>query len=298
MSTLNDLFEQFIRERIYERNITPKTDRAHRKAWLSFTKNIDIKSPEQLNKNIIFQWLEALSKTPIKPTSINCYGRSLNAFFKWLYDEGHIKEKVKILKLSTDKEVVKTLPEENIKALLFFKPSTFGEKRIHTLILMIIDTGIRIDEALGLKLPDLDLHNERMKIYGKGRKERIIPFSPELRMLLSKYLRTSELKDLPNNRYVFCTRSGKRLMYDNARRDYTNICLKLGIARVGSFHRMRHTFATTFIKSGGNVLYLKDILGHSEIRTTQIYVHSDIESLREAQNKGSILSNLGKGRKV
>jgi hypothetical protein len=57
------------------------------------------------------------------------------------------------------------------------------------------------------------------------------------------------------------------------------------------------TIATTFIKSGGNVMYLKGMLGHTELRTTQIYVHSDIETLREAQHRGSILSKLGRGRK-
>jgi integrase/recombinase XerD len=298
MAILADLFEQFVRERIYEKNITPKTDKAHRQAWTSFTTNCpDITTPEQLNKAAIILWLEALHKTTIRPTSINCYARSLNAFFKWLLDNEYITEKVKIAKLATSKEVVKTLPEENLKALLAFKPPTFVERRIHALVLTILDTGIRIEEALTLCLPDLDLRDERLKVYGKGRKERIVPFSPDLRRLLARYLDSPELRGLPPDRYVFCTRRGGRLLYDNTRRDYLALCDKLGIKRLGAFHRMRHTFATTFIKSGGNVMYLKDMLGHSELRTTQIYVHNDIETLREAQHRGSILSNLGRGRK-
>lgn len=297
MSRLNDLFERFIRERLYEKNITPKTERAHRQAWTSFTThNKDLESPEQLDKNSVFVWLEALHKT-IRPTSINCYARSLNAFFKWLKDEGHMENRVKISKLATPKEVIKTLPEENLRALLSFKSTKFVEKRIHALVLTILDTGIRVEEALTLRLYDLDLNLERLKVTGKGRKERVVPFSPELRRTLMRYLDSQELRELPSDRYVFCTRRGGRLLYDNTRKDYCRLCNKLGITRVGSFHRMRHTFATSFIKGGGNVLYLKDMLGHEELRTTQIYVHSDIETLRKVHQKGSILSNFGRGKR-
>lgn len=293
MSTLKDLFERFIRDRIYEKNITPKTERAHRQAWTSFSKNCkEIVETGQLNKDAVLGWLEALHKTSIRPTSINCYARSLNAFFKWLHDEGYVEGRVKIARLATAKEVVKTLPEENLRALLQFKPSTFAEKRIHALVLTVIDTGIRINEALTLLLPDLDLRNCRLKVLGKGRKERIVPFSPELRRNLLRYLDSKEMNDLPLGRYLFCTKRGGILRYDNTRRDYGHMCKKLDITQLGSFHRMRHTFATAFVKSGGNILYLKDILGHSKLQTTQIYVHNDIETLGEAQLRGSILSNL------
>lgn len=291
---MDEVFERFIRERIYEKNITPKTEKAHRQAWTSFKKACPIGKVEELNKCKIIDWLASLHDKPIRATSVNCYGRSLNAFFKWLHENGYIEEKLKIKKQATSSEVVKVLPEENLKALLSYRPMEYGKKRIQAVILTVLDTGIRINEALTLKTSDLDLQNERLKVMGKGRKERIVPFSPELRRILMRLLDSKELRGLPKDHYVFCTRRGRKLLYDNTRKDYSKLCDELGVPKVGGFHRLRHTFATNFLKEGGNVIYLKDILGHSELRTTQIYVHTDHETLKEAHQRSSI---FGKFRK-
>ena len=291
---MDDVFEKFIRERIYEKNITPKTERAHRQAWISFTKACPIEKVEQLDKCKISEWLESLHETPIRATSVNCYGRSLNAFFKWLLENGYIKEKLKVKKQITSSEVIKVLPEENLKALLSYRPTGYWKKRIQAVVLTVLDTGIRISEALTLKTSDLDLQNERLKVLGKGRKERIVPFSPELRRVLMRLLDSKETRLLPKDRYVFCTRRGRRLLYDNTRKDYDRLCVELGIPKVGGFHRLRHTFATNFLRGGGNVMYLKDILGHSELRTTQIYVHTDHETLKEAHQRSSIFEKYRK----
>jgi integrase/recombinase XerD len=290
---MDEVFERFIRERIFEKNITPKTERAHRQAWASFTRACPIDSVEGLNRCKILDWLES-QRGSIKPVSINCYGRSLNAFFKWLHENGYIEEKLKIKKQNAAREVVKVLPEENLKALLTYRPTEYGKKRIQAIILTVLDTGIRITEALTLKTSDLDLDNQRLKVLGKGRKERIVPFSPELRRILIRLIDSKELIYLPRDRYVFCTRRGRKLLYDNTRKDYANLCADLGIPKVGGFHRLRHTFATNFLREGGNVMYLKDILGHAELRTTQLYVHADQDTLKEAHNKCSI---FGKFRK-
>lgn len=291
---MDDVFERFIRERIYEKNITPKTEKAHRQAWISFKKVCPLEKVEDLDRRKIMEWLEELHRTSIRPTSINCYGRSLNAFFKWLHENDYIKEKLKIKKQAISSEVVKVLPEENLKALLTYKPTNYGKKRIQAIILTVLDTGIRINEALTLKTSDLDFQNERLKVVGKGRKERIVPFSPELRRILMRLLDSKELRGLPKDHYVFCTRRGRKLLYDNTRKDYDKLCDTLGIEKVGGFHRLRHTFATNFLKGGGNVMYLKDILGHSELRTTQIYVHADQETLKEAHQKCSIFGKFKK----
>lgn len=291
---MDEVFEQFIRERIYEKNITPKTERAHRQAWISFKKACPISRIEELNKCKIIDWLASLHETSIRATSINCYGRSLNAFFKWLHENDYILEKLKIKKQATSSEVINVLPEENLKALLSYKPTDFGKKRIQAIILTVLDTGIRINEALTLTTSNVDLQSERLKVMGKGRKERIVPFSPELRRILMRLLDSRELRGLPKDRYVFSTRRGRKLSYDNTRKDYNNLCAELEIKKVGGFHRLRHTFATNFLKGGGNVMYLKDILGHSELRTTQIYVHADHDTLKEAHARSSI---FGKFRK-
>jgi integrase/recombinase XerD len=297
MPSLNDLFERFIKERIYEKNITPKTERAHRQAWISFTKHCGhVTEAEQLGKSVIFDYLEALYKTGIRPTSVNCYARSLNAFFKWLNEERYVNaeagRELKIKKLAVPKEVIKTLPDESLTTLLNHKPKDRTERRVRMLILTILDTGIRITEAFNLRVPDVDFDNRLLRVVGKGRKERLVPFSEELRKDLYRFVYSKDHDKLSKDRYVFCNRYGEQLRYDNLRRDYINLCKNLKIEKLGGFHRMRHTFASNFIKDGGGVTDLKHVLGHEELRTTEIYVHTDIESLKQAHAKTSIWGRL------
>jgi integrase/recombinase XerD len=231
MSTLKELFDQFVKERIYLKNVTPKTVYFHNQAWISFSKHLsEITTVDQLSKAVITDYTRKLRESGIKTVSINTYCRSLNAFFAWLLENELMSERLKIPKLPVEKELVKTLPEDNLKALLSFKPSTFGERRIHALCLTIIDTGMRIDEALSLKVPDVDFDNMLIKVVGKGRKERLVPFSFHLRKLLVRFILTSEFKSLSEDRFVFCTHRGGKVLYDNARRDYISMCQKLKIS--------------------------------------------------------------------
>jgi len=293
MSSLKDLFDQFIKERIYLKNITPKTVYFHNQAWTSFSKLLpEVTTVEHLSKKIITNYLVKLRESGVKVVSVNTYCRSLNAFFVWLSEEGLMSERLKIPELPDTRELIKTLSEDNLKALLSFKPTTFGERRIYALCLTLIDTGIRIEEALSIHVRDVDFDNMLLKLTGKGRKERLVPFSFELRKTLVKFLKSLKLSEWQENRHLFGTRDGGKLLYDNARRDYSHMCEKLGIPKLGAFHRMRHTFATNYVKKGGNVMYLQKVLGHSDLSTTKIYVEVETESLKETQIKTSILGRL------
>jgi integrase/recombinase XerD len=199
-------------------------------------------------------------------------------------------KKIRVPPLKEDDDLVKTLPPQNLKALLSFKPQNFVERRIHLLTLLILDTGVRIQEAIFLGVPEIDLDNLVFKIKGKGRKERIVPFSFELRKHIVKYLNLKFFHDLPKNRTLFCNLEGGVVLYNNLRRDYLNMLSKIGVPHQGAFHRLRHTFATNYVKSGGNVLYLQKVLGHTELSTTQIYVEADPEALKEVQMRTSLLS--------
>ncbi|MCI0659646.1 MAG: site-specific integrase [Acidobacteria bacterium] len=298
MASLNELFEQFLKLRHIKKNITDKTDQAHRQAWTSFTKNCPhVTAAEELNEAALDHWLAELDKTTIRPTSINCYARSLNAFFNWLHEKRHIPEKLKIEKLATDKEVKKLLPQESLEALWDYKPEVFGWRRIRMLVLLIVDTGMRITEALNLRVPEVDFDNFLIKVTGKGRKDRMMPFSDDLYEDLSEFINSPELEGLPPDRFVFCSLEGRQLRYDNLRRDYKDLCGKLGIERLGAFHRMRHSRATDFIKKGGSVAALQRILGHEELRTTMLYVHLDTEDLKKEHDRVSRWAGMSRRRR-
>jgi integrase/recombinase XerD len=193
---------------------------------------------------------------------------------------------------------VKTLPEENIEALLRFQPKTHVQRRTHTLLLTLLESGLRISEALSLKLSDVDMVHCRIKVFGKGRKERVVKVHPELRRILNRFINLPEHKKAQGrwgaDPFLFCNRDGGPLRYDNVRRDYKELCKAMRIKKSGGFHRFRHTFGSNYVKRGGNVFELSDQLGHADLKTTRIYVTVDEEQLERTNSNTSILGNWKK----
>src|SRR5262249_24844744 len=126
---MDDIFETFILDRQYEKDITPKTEAAHRQAWQSLKKICPAITITELDSEAIVKWQRAMKESKLRPNSINCYARSLNAFFNWLYEHDYLEEKLKIKKKPVPVEVVNVVPEKNIRALLDYRPTTFGMKR-------------------------------------------------------------------------------------------------------------------------------------------------------------------------
>lgn len=125
------------------------------------------------------------------------------------------------------------------------------------MLLLLIDTGVRVEEALTLKKSEVDLNSLVFKVLGRRGKERIVPFSLELRKVLYRFI-TSHKHEL-----IFPTKQGAQLSYRNVLRDFKILGDKLGITGVRvSPHTLRHPFAYNYIKHGGNVLYLQRIPGH------------------------------------
>jgi integrase/recombinase XerD len=286
---LTELFEQFVKERKYLKNVTPKTVIYYRNSWDSFSKFVSAQLPEDLSRALLNQYVVQLRESGIKPVSCNTYISGINAFLAWLHESGHTAAKLSIKKLKVEQQVVKTVEEESIRAILSFKPHSFGEYRIQALLCLLIDTGIRIEEALTLETEAIDLNNLVLKVMGKGQKERLVPFSYELRRVLVRYMQRLPQKVAYK---VFCTRDGSRLSYHNLNRDYGLLCSKLHIEKQGSFHRLRHTFATNYVRSGGNILYLSRVLGHTTLQMTKRYVGVEVDALREAQMRTSLMSRL------
>jgi integrase/recombinase XerD len=113
----------------------------------------------------------------IRPVTCNTYVAAMNAFCAWLYDEQHVAERVKLKRLKVERRVLELLTEPQMRALIGFKPKTFREARLHLGVLLVLDTGLRVSEALGLRQSDIDADNLILKVFGKGQKERLVPFS-------------------------------------------------------------------------------------------------------------------------
>jgi integrase/recombinase XerD len=295
MDSLNPLFQQFLRERVYLKNVTPKTRIWYESAWRAFT-SAHANRPDRLSgsplitRNDLNHFVVHLRERGVKPVSCNTWVRALNAFCRWLHEQGEIPTVVKLAPQRLEKRLLRTHDEAVLRALLTFRPKDFAQWRVHALVSTILDTGCRIEELLTARKANFDIDNLLLTVCGKGRKECRVPFGVELRKVLFRFRQVKERGGI-NSDLMFPSREGGRWEQRNALRSYYCLLKRLGLPRSG-FHRLRHTFATQYLRNGGDVVRLSIILGHSEISTTMKYLHLLTEDLQRPHQGLSILNRL------
>ena len=197
------------------------------------------------------------------------------------------------IRLRPQKEAKRLLPLHDaaaLKRILSYRPKTFAHWRIYAVTSTILDTGCRINELLTVRSSDFDFPNLLAKVTGKGRKERKVPFSTELRKVLFRFEQIKTRAGVTSG-LMFPARDGSRWEQRNARRSYYYFLCSLGLPQSG-FHLLRHTFATQYLRNGGDVVRLSIILGHTEVSTTMKYLHLLTEDLQRPHQGLSILNRM------
>jgi integrase/recombinase XerD len=214
----------------------------------------------------------------------------MNAFLNWLLTEGFIIRPIRLKKLKTTKKVLVILTNEQVEKLIRYQPKKKIQRRVHVMVPLILDCGMRVDEVLHVNKEDVDLDNLLIKVRkGKGDKQRIVPITLPMRKHLYRYLKS---ESHPKSQFVFSTALGSAQAYRNANRILKSIGESIGLPEL-RFHLLRHTFATNFISMGGNVVILKKILGHASLATTMIYEHLQTADLQVAHHQHSLVGKLG-----
>jgi integrase/recombinase XerD len=279
---MDQLFELFLREKHFLSNVSARTIKYFKWCYSSFKK-----SNPDLNKQSLNVWVISLRESGITISTINSYIRGINSFLSWMHQNEHIKEPLKIKLLKEPQKTLKVFSDQQLKALLSYRPKKYSEHRLYALLCLIIDTGIRIEEGLTLTRNRIDLDNLLVTVRGKGNKERIVPISMECRKQLFRFLK------MHNFDLVFPTRTGGRMTYRNSVRDFKNLCSNLGINGIRtSWHTLRHGFALNHVRQGGDVFSLQRMLGHSSLEVTKRYVNLTEDDLKLVHKKTSILSRL------
>jgi integrase/recombinase XerD len=176
---LESLFQQFLKEKRYIQNVSQNTILFYEQSFKTF----NLQDP--LTKSQLHERVATLREGGKSAACCDAYIRGINPFLTWLFQNEHLSEQLKVKRLKLERRVMRTFTDTQIKAILMFKPKTFYEARLHTLLCTLADTGIRIDEAFGLTRNSVDFDNLLLTVKGKGSKERILPFSIELRKVFS-----------------------------------------------------------------------------------------------------------------
>jgi integrase/recombinase XerD len=178
-------FNQFIRERQYLHNVSPATIQwyAHAFNWLSACASPEAPTDDELEEAVL-----RMRETGLKATGANSAIRAINAYLKWSGSPHHLNQ------MKEPQLILPTFTAAQVKLLVAWRPGGFYERRLHMLVLLLLDTGCRIAEGLAVHVKDIDLDNLLVTLDGKGRKQRVVPYSFELRRHLFRYVQEFEKK--------------------------------------------------------------------------------------------------------
>ena len=209
----------------------------------------------------------------------------INSFYNFLVNEDVIKENP-CLNIASPK-IPKTLPnyltEEEIDKLLKVNLYTPYDYRNKAMLELLYATGLRITELCNLKITDVDFDNSIIRVFGKGKKERIVPVSDIALKYLKLYVYSYRNVILKNriSDYIFISNSLKNISRQGFFKILKSECKRSGIEKNVSPHVLRHSFATHLLKHGADLRIIQELLGHEDIATTQIYAHLVNEKLKD-----------------
>jgi integrase/recombinase XerD len=278
-------FEQFIRERQYLANVTPATVEWYRRClnWLPS------EAPTQTDlKDLVLR----MRTKGLKETGVNTVLRCANAYLHWNSGAerrcGPGCNHPRIAQLREPHLVLPTFTEQQVKRLIAWKAKSKYQRRLHVLILFLLDTGCRISEVLGLHVSEIDFENLLVTLDGKGRKQRVVPISFELRKALFRFCTETNRKP---EALVFVSRTGATWNRRNILRDVKRLCQDFGFTAPGrTLHAFRHTFAVNYLRRGGSVFHLQKVLGHSTLEMTRRYANLVTADLQAVHQRVSLLS--------
>jgi site-specific recombinase XerD len=274
------------------KGLSPKTMRGEYYNIKQFVEYLGLSNIEQIDKSTVEKYLmDRKLERNWKPTTIRNNIQALQSFLDYCMQEGYISENpirdIRMPKLR--KKLPKALEQEDAMRLLEWTYSAsfryeFNRIRSRAVIAMFLFTGVRKSELLDLKISDVRIKEKILRVEcGKGGKDRLIPMNSKLIGILKEYLasRVSHQKTSP---YFFASlRGDNRMGYMTIRRLFDRLKKELSI-RVYP-HKLRHTFATLMLQGNCDLYALSNMLGHSDLKTTTIYLALTTGHLKNQINK-------------
>ncbi|MFO8087769.1 MAG: tyrosine-type recombinase/integrase [Bacteroidales bacterium] len=237
----------------------------------------------------IRSWLSDLLARGLQARTVSRKISALKSFFKYSLEQGYITTNP-TLKLSPIKipHRIPVFIQENDMQKLFTEPEfedNYKGIRDYTILQILYGSGIRVSELIHLSINNIDLAATNLKVRGKRNKERIIPFSFQLKQVLIVYLEQRKAflaeKGIQDEGWLFLSTHGKKtypkLIYETVRYYLEQVTT----TEKKSPHVLRHTYATHLLSHGADLNAIKELLGHSSLSATEVYTHSTIEQLKE-----------------
>lgn len=230
----------------------------------------------------IRKYLEYLNEKKEKITSIRRKISSFKTFYKFLYLNNYIDKKdyplVKIAYPKLEKRLPKFIYYNDLLDIIDEATRDSDGVRDRLIIEMLYATGVRVSELVNIKYDDIDFNNRRIRVLGKGNKERIVYYGEYAEDVLKEYIATH---DRNRENYLFTNSKGDKITDRGIRYIIDKIMSKLAVKVHVTPHVLRHTFATDMLNNGCDIKVVQELLGHSSLKTTEVYTHVTNERLKE-----------------
>lgn len=244
-----------------------------------------------IDTNLIRNFLRRETEKGISKRSNQRRIIAMRRYCEWLLKYRYISYNpfITIKAPKHDSKLPDFLHEEEVDMLIEAdaKREDFLAKRDHAIIILLYTSGLRVSELVGLKLQDINLRHRTMRIIGKGKKERIVPFSNTALDAINDYLNncrnlilTKNHIEVPTNA-LFINNTGQQLTTRGVQYILKRIEEKTGVSLELHPHKMRHTFATHLLEKGADLRTIQEILGHTSLETTQVYTHVTTSKMME-----------------
>jgi integrase/recombinase XerC len=293
-------FQSFLK---FEKRYSPHTVLAYVQdvsSFFTFLKNeLNVQDDEPVDHIPIRAWLISLMEQGLQARSLHRKIASLRAFFQFLIKNGELTQnpmnKVSVPKAGKRLPVI--VQESELKTLFEEVDwhSGFPALRDKAVLSLLYGAGLRRSELVGLQTSDFDPQSERIRILGKGGKERLIPIPPFVVKAVMAYLQSRQV-EFPDYDQPFLVLTNKgNPIYPNL--VYLIVRKYLGLVTTlekRSPHVLRHSYATHLSNSGAELNAVKELLGHSSLAATQIYMHNSIERLKEVYTQAHPKAQKGK----
>ena len=274
------LLSDFLEYIDVEKGLAQNTVNAYRRDISSFIDFVEIEDINLITRLHISSYIMDLRETGIAPSSISRKISALKSFFKWASANEYLKNNPisSIEPAKLPKHLPKVLSNQEVEKIMHSDLSILEQ----TIFEMLYSCGLRVSELSKLRINDINIKSQNIICYGKGSKERIVPFGDYAKQILAKYIKNRELITESNNLKtdLLLLNTNGRLV---TRQDIYRIVHKMGniINKDISPHTLRHTFATHLLENGADLRVVQELLGHSDVATTQLYTHISKKRLKD-----------------
>jgi len=281
-----------------ERNLSPRTVVEYKKdlnRFLDYAKRCKKKTVYEIDMKFLRRYLSYLRTLRYSSSTISRKISSVRGFFSFLEMMDIIKKDPSqfIPTIKKERRLPSYLKQDEMLDLL--KSPILLDilgKRDKAIFETFYSTGIRVSELVGLTIESVDLEQGKIKVMGKGRRERIALLNPNAKEAIENYLKESRPELLRSDKKthgrsnaLFLNKNGRKLTSRGVRKIVERYIKKLGIIKKISPHSLRHSFATHMLEAGADLRAVQELLGHLNISTTQIYTHITKGKLKEVYKK-------------